>query len=363
MSRLFLSGIVTILILIAAPLAVTAEEAEESWQPAPPMPDDFDWIQLTSGEWLKGKITAMFDDSLDFDSKELDELTLDFSDIQQIRSARVFQVAFLGDTVATGKVLMDGDSVRVIGEEEYSSTRSQVLSITAGGARERDYWSGKLSAGLNIRSGNTDQTDYNASANFMRRSPKNRINIDYLGNFSQTDDTTTADNQRLTAGWNRFLSDRFYITPVYGKYYRDPFQNLASRWSLSVGLGYQLVDTAKVDWQIDGGVGYQKTAFDEVPVGEPESEGSPALVLGTDYENKLTKWMEYFFKFDFSIVNEESGKYTHHLETGFEFDLWGDFDFDVTWVWDRIQEPQEDAAGITPEQDDFRMIFAVGLSF
>jgi putative salt-induced outer membrane protein YdiY len=360
---------------MAAPLAVTAQEAEESWQPAPPMPDDFDWIQLTSGEWLKGEIIAMFDESLDFDSKELDDLTLDFSDIQQIRSARVFQVAFLDDIVATGQVLMDGESVRVIGEEEYSSTRSQVLSITAGGARERDLWSGKLSAGLNFQSGNTNQTDFSASANFRRRSPKNRIRIDYTGNFSETETTTTednepvttttttADNQRLTASWNRFLSDRFYITPVAGEYYRDPFQNIDSRWALSVGLGYDLVDTAKVDWSIDGGVGYQKTTFEEVPVDDATSQDSPALVLGTDYENKLTKWVEYFFRFDFSIVNEESGKYTHHLETGFEFDLWGDFDFDITWVWDRIQEPQEKGDGIIPEQDDFRTSFLIGLSF
>ena len=51
-----------------------AEEGQESWQPPPPMPDDFDWIQLTSGEWLKGEIIAMYDDSLEFDSKELDDL-------------------------------------------------------------------------------------------------------------------------------------------------------------------------------------------------------------------------------------------------------------------------------------------------
>jgi len=41
-----------------------------------------------------------------------------------------------------------------------------------------------------------------------------------------------------------------------------------------------------------------------------------------------------FVDYRFFIVNEESGSYTHHLVTGFEFDLIGDLDFDVTWVWD-----------------------------
>ena len=28
----------------------------QAWQPPPPPPDDFDWIQLDSGKWLKGEL-------------------------------------------------------------------------------------------------------------------------------------------------------------------------------------------------------------------------------------------------------------------------------------------------------------------
>jgi len=343
--------------------SAAAEEGQESWQPPPPMPDDFDWIQLTSDEWLKGEIIALYDDSLEFDSKELDDLTLDWEDIQQVRSAQTMQVAFLDGTVATGKVVVEGDEVRVMGEEDYESTRLQILSITAGGQGGGSSWSGKVNAGLNIRSGNTDQTEYNAALNFKRRTPGNRITIDYLGNFTETDDTTTADNQRATASWNWFMSDRFYLTPVSGEFYRDPFQNIDSRWTLGVGLGYQFVDTSKVEWNVDAGIAYQRTTFADVPLGDPLSNDSPALAVGTGYENKFAPWVKFLFDYRFFIVNEESGSYTHHLSTGFEIDLWGDFDFDVTWVWDRIQNPQEKPGGIEPVQDDFRMIFALGYKF
>ena len=349
-------------ILLAASPGL-AEEGEKGWSPPPPMPDDFDWIQLTSGEWLKGEIIAMYEDSLEFDSDELDELTLDWEDIQQVRSAQIMQVAFLDDTIATGKLLVEGDTVRVMGEQDYEYERLQVLSLTAGTPKERNYWAGKLSAGLNYRTGNTEQTEFNARANIVRRTPKNRINIDYLGNFSETDGTTIADNQRANAGWNRFLSDRFYITPVYGEYYRDPFLNIASRWTLGVGLGYQIVDNSEVEWSVDAGLAYQRTSFDDVLAGEPESENSPALAIGTRYDNELTGWMDFFFDYRFFVVNEESGTYTHHLITGFEFELIGDLDFDVSWVWDRIQDPRRKANGSLPEQDDFRMIFGLGYSF
>jgi len=45
------------------------------------------------------------------------------------------------------------------------------------------------------------------------------------------------------------------------------------------------------------------------------------------------------------------------------FDLVGDLDFDITWVWDRIQDPRQNADGSFPEQDDFRMMFGLGFSF
>ncbi len=362
----FLSRIVTalaVIVAIAAAGPALADEAKEGWQPAPPMPDDFDWIQLTSGEWLKGEIIVMYEDSMEFDSDKLDLLTLDWEDIAQVRSAQIIQVGFEDQTIATGKLVVDGDAIRVLGEEDRQFFRSDVLSITAGEPKERNYWSGKLSAGLNLRTGNTEQTEFNAKASFNRRTPKSRINFDYLGNFSESDDVTIADNQRFNTSWNRYLSKRFYLTPVYGEYYRDPFQNIADRWSIGTGLGYTIVDTSKVTWDVNGGVAYQRTTFDDVAEGDSSSADTPALIAGTKYDNEITGWMDYYFDYNFYVVNEESGTYTHHLMTGFEFEFFGDFDFDVSFVWDRIQNPRENSDGTFPEQDDFRMIFSLGYSF
>jgi len=43
----------------------------QAWQPPPPPPDDFDWIQLKSGEWLKGELKVLYAKKLEFDSRVL----------------------------------------------------------------------------------------------------------------------------------------------------------------------------------------------------------------------------------------------------------------------------------------------------
>jgi hypothetical protein len=305
----------------------------------------------------------MYDDSLEFDSDELDELTFDFGDVKKIRSAGTMQVGLLDGGVAVGQLLVDGDEVRVVGDQERTIERSQVLSITSGVPRERSYWSGKVSAGANIRQGNTDQVETNGMASFMRRSVRNRIALDYLANFSRTDEVNLTDNQRATVGWDRFVSDRFYISPVFGEYFRDPFQNIAHRFSIGTGAGYQIVDTATIDWQAGVGIAYQNTRFDDVAEGDPTSASTPALVVNTEYDHELTGSVDFNLAYRFFIVNEESGQYTHHLVTGFEFDLIGSLDFDVTFVWDRIEKPQPSSDGTPPEKDDYRLNLGLGFDF
>ena len=65
------TAIVALVIIaaMAVPPSIAAEESGKSWQPPPPMPDDFDWVQTTSGEWLKGEIVAMYEDTLELTLK------------------------------------------------------------------------------------------------------------------------------------------------------------------------------------------------------------------------------------------------------------------------------------------------------
>ena len=340
-----------------------AEETPEEWQPSVPMPDKFDWIQLKSDEWLKGEIISMYEEVLEFDSDELDDLTLDWEDVKQIRSARIMQVRFLGNVIAIGKLHIEGDKVRVIGEQDQEFERSQVLTITAGEPKESNYWKGKFSIGISVQQGNVDQVDVNSKANFKRRTVKNRIILDYIANYGRVEDQDTADNQRVSITWDRFITDRFFTKPVALEYYRDPFQNIGSRTTLTIGAGYQLIDTKKTDWQVSGGPGYQQTQFDDVVAGEDDSEETPALTVGTIFDTELTRTVDFIYEYRFQLTSEAAGSYNHHMVMTVETEWTKHLDFDVSLVWDRTQDPRQNSDGSFPEQDDYRAIISLGWDF
>ena len=336
----------------------------QTWKPPPPAPDEFDWIQLTSGEWLKGELKVLYEEKLEFDSDELGLLEIDWEDVKQIRGHQIFSVRFEGPVTVDGLLQVTEDKVFVtVGEERREVERNQLIAIAPGEPKEINYWSAKLSIGLDFTSGNTEQTQYSAIGNVKRRTSATRFVTDYLGNFTKTEGVETVDNQRVNTYFDIFKTRKYFFRPFSGEYYRDPFTNISSRVTLGAGMGYQIIDTSKTEWGVSGGLAYQTTRFESVEPGRDSSESTPAFVAGTRFNRELTKTVDFDFRYDLQIINEESGTYTHHLVAALETELTGWLDFDVTFVWDRIEDPTPGADGTVPKQDDFYLIFSLGIEF
>ena len=82
--------VVVLVVLSASLLCVGIVHAseEDQWTGFVPPPDAlYDWLQLDSGEWLKGELISLYNFSVEFDSDELGVLSIDWEDIRYIRSA------------------------------------------------------------------------------------------------------------------------------------------------------------------------------------------------------------------------------------------------------------------------------------
>ena len=97
--------------------------------------------------------------------------------------------------------------------------------------------------------------------------------------------------------------------------------------------------------------------------GEDSENTSPALGLGTKYETDFTKWLEFLFDFSFQLVDKDSGSYIHHMVSTLESDLIGDLELDISFVWDRVEDPQPAEDGTVPQQNDFQLIVGISYEF
>jgi putative salt-induced outer membrane protein YdiY len=330
-----------------------------SWVPPA---DAFDWIQLKSGEWLKGRLKAMQERQLEFDSEEMDDQTFDWKDIRQVRTARIIDALFVDGRKVSGTVEVTPTLVTVNGSESETRLRLLLQSLTPGGDRE-NYWSGKFSLGLTARSGNSEQLESNTQLKLQRRTPGTRFKLDYLGNVTEVENAETANNHRINTEFDFWLSQRLYLIFPALEYYRDTFQNISDRVTGGGGVGYDVVAQANLEWTLTGGPGYQWTRYESALPGEPEEEGDFAVSLGTRLKWDITRRVEFNAEYTGTFTSEESGKTTHHGELDLSIDITRRLDLDVSLIWDRIENPQIGADGVEPQKNDYRLIVGLGVDF
>ena len=80
-----------------------------------PQGDGFDWLQLTSGEWLKGQVVRMREGKLEFDSDELGVLKLDWAKVQVLWTALPQTVLLEDEEPIEGRLSISGGRLTVGG--------------------------------------------------------------------------------------------------------------------------------------------------------------------------------------------------------------------------------------------------------
>jgi hypothetical protein len=334
------------------------------WAPPSAIPEKYDWIQLTSGEWLKGDLKALYEDNLEFDSEELELLELDWEDIKQVRGYKPHSVRLevVEPMTVVGILKVIDDKVYITVEDEVLEfDRNHLISIAHETSERISIWSAKITISLDARKGNSDQVNYSSSAQLKRRTSGSRLFLSYRGVVSETEGAETANSQRINGRYDIFKSRKLFWRPLFFEYFRDPFSNIENRTNIGMGIGYHIIDTSKTEWDITPGLAYQYTENVSVEAGGDSHNATTAFEVETNYETELTKKIDLNAAYKFNVVNKESGKYSHHIVTTLEIELTHRLDLDVSLIWDRIQDPKLKDDGLLPKQDDYYFLF--GISF
>ncbi len=95
--------------------------------------------------------------------------------------------------------------------------------------------------------------------------------------------------------------------------------------------------------------------------GQSLEENTLALILSTRFNSKLNSKVDLEGFYLATLGDESTGNYSHHSMFTVKTELLDEFYLDVSFAWDRTRQPVENAEGITPEQDDLKLL--VGLRY
>lgn len=360
--RCTIQSLIAVVVLSGSYSVFAAEPHSESPKLPEIVTNDplWDWIRLDTGEWLKGELITMERDTLEFDSDNLGDLSIDWDDIRAVYTDNPMAILLVGGQTASGKLVIDNDQI-FIGGTEYPVPYDDILRITSVSPREIDLWRGDIAVGLSIRSGNVEERDLDTSARFVRRSVADTFRLSYVGNYTKNNDVESANNHRANTSYDYRLSRRWYLQLLNAEYYRDKFQNIDTQWQVGLGASYYIMENSSTFWTVSAGPGYQETRYFDVPDDDDTTVSSGVFVIRTEYDHELTSNIDVYGKYDITFAQDSSGGTSQHLIAAIDVDLIGGFDLRISADIYYIESPQADEEGVTPDNTDTSLTF--GLSY
>jgi len=342
-----------------------AEEDAEAGLPAEftiKFGDTYDWLRLTSGEWLKGEVHWMREKDIEFDSDKLDLLTFSWSKVSELHCPRVNTYVFEGRIDVAGPAVVTKEKVIIeTADGVVTYPRDQLLAILEGARRERNWWSTKLGVGLSANAGNTNQGQLNIHWDLVRADPRTGSVLSYDGTFGYSNREQNVNRHLGEAGVTVYYSRRLFFSPVSAQFLNDRFQNLKLRATPGAGAGVHVFDTKKVKWDIGGALGYQYIRFLSTATGveNPQNDGFISFRTYADFD--FTDDVELKIDWLTNVVYTQIGLTNHVGTANFSVEISDIFDLETTFKFYRTERPPPRADGSVPERNDYQLIVGLAL--
>lgn len=324
--------------------------------------DTYDWLRLTSGEWLKGRLKRLREDEIEFDSDKLDLQTFDWDKVDRLHCPQVNTYVFADKLDVVGRAVITADKVLVeTADGVQSYPRSELLSIVDGEPRERNWWSSKLGLGFSANTGNTNQGSLTAYFELTRADYRTRARLRYDGTIGFANEEQNVNRHIGTATLKLFLSQRWYFTPAAVQFLNDRFQNIRFRATPGAGAGVHVFETEKVEWDLEAGLGYQFIEFLSAAAGVENPQNDGFISLGTWAEFEIVDDVELELEWRTNLVYTTIGNTNHTGRAEFSVDITDIFDFEASFLFLRTEDPPPRSDGTVPAKNDYQIIVSVAL--
>lgn len=331
--------------------------------PAEVDPHGIEWVRLSSGEWINGQFKYLRDDELQFESEDLNDLTIDWDDVAFAWLTRdhIWTFEEGGSIHGSGVVFEDRILVRTP-EGVVQFGRERLASVVRGGSRRLDLWELYVSVGFDGRWGNTQQLNLTWGAGLSREDGRTRFELEYTGGWGEASEERTILNHRVMSQLDVFVSKELFVTPAHVDAYLDEFQNLAPRVNVGAGLGARMTPDKKFVLKAGVGVAWQFVHYVSVEEREAPVFNGIGTLAGGGFEWDVTGDVDLDLDWQSMVILNDLGKTSHHGQLRFAHEIIEDVEYDLGVVYDRTERPEATIDGTTPKRDDLQLTFGFRLT-
>ena len=271
-----------------------------------------DEVLFKSGDRLTGTVKSLAGGKMLFDSKVAGPLTLNMEDIQTFSTDAPIEIA-----LADGSTINQKISAAAAGQVAVDAGRTLPFGSIAKLNPEKPAWKGIVSAGATFVRGNTKSETASVGVEAARRTDVDRITLGAGYYTAKQRDNTTRDNSTTADNW--FLKgqyDYFFSETMYGygniRYEKDRIANLDMRLTPGLGLGYQWIEQADLNFSTEAGANWVYEKYQDPDETRTYMAGRLAYHVDKSFNDHVKAFhnLEYipsFERIDTYLVNADIG--------------------------------------------------------
>ena len=325
--------------------------------------DDKDWVRLLSGEWLRGNIERMRDGALEFNSDEIKLITYDWKKVTELHSPASNTYNFTDGTDLVGPAMINEEFVTVQTVDGVRiRPREELQAIIEHTRRERNYWSTEFRFGLTGNAGNTQNLTFNAFWQLVREDTLTRTRISYDGTFGTAARAEVANRHLASGDVDIFVHPIIYVKALTGQLLYDKFQNIRLRATPAAGVGFHLITTYVVNWDLEfAPLGYQYLSLLDSFAGVQNPQSDGYMMFRTFADIDFTNDIQLLLEWRSNLVYTTIGNTNHVGSADFTLRVTTILYFNTSFLYLRTEQPLPRSDGSVPKKNDYQIVVGITL--
>jgi len=313
-----------------------------------------DELWMKNGDRITGKIIRLEADSLMIDTGYAGEISIDWKQIENIKTDAPVKIVLGGGTTIQGFVSPGREGkVTVRSEDLVEALDIELAELKVINPKPPPpalKTKARVNFGASFTDGNTKTETIYGDGELVARTKKNRYTLGGVYKRSEDNNVTTADSVIAYMKYDHFLTDRWFLyANAAGE--KDPFKDLNLRSSLSTGLGYQFFETELTNLSLEAGISYVHNDYIE-----NDDDGYAAGRWGLRFDHYFLKKALQFFLNNTGMQSlEDSDDLIIYTQTGFRIPFYKNLNvtMQVNYDYDKSPSPGR-------EKYDAAYIFSLG---